>query len=38
MYNLGEHFKIDYEKIMPNQESIFQGTNYRFTILTERLI
>ena len=38
MYNLGEHFKVDYEKIMPNPECIFQGKNYRFTLLSERLI
>ena len=38
MYNLGEHFKVDYEKIKPNKDSIVQGKNYRFTILSERLI
>ncbi len=38
MYNLGEHFKINYEKIKPNPECVFQGKYYRFTILSERLI
>ncbi len=38
MYNLGEHFKVDYEKIKPNNDSIIQGKNYRFTVLSERLI
>ena len=28
MYNLGEHFKVDYEKIKPNKDSIVQGKNY----------
>ena len=38
MYNLGEQFKIDYQKIKPNKDSIIQGKYYRFTILSERLI
>ena len=38
MYNLGEHFKVDYEKIKPNPECIIIGDNFRFTLLSERLI
>ena len=38
MYNLGEQFKIDYENILPNPDCVFQGKNYRFTLLSERLI
>ena len=38
MYNLGEHFKIDYKKAMPNKDAIIQGKKYRFTVLSERLI
>lgn len=38
MYDLGEQFSLDYEKAKVNSESVFQGKNYRITILTERLI
>lgn len=38
MYNLGEHFKLDYERIKPNHDCIFQGNTYRITILSERLV
>lgn len=38
MYDLGEQFKLDYEKAKPNIDCVFQGNNYRFTVLTERLI
>ena len=38
MYNLGEQFKINKAEAIANKKSIIQGANYRFTILTERLI
>ena len=38
MYELGECFKINYDEIKPNQNSVIEGKKYRFTILTERLI
>ncbi len=38
MYNLGEQFKIDYEKAMSNEECVFRGKKYRFTVLSERTI
>ncbi len=38
MYKLGEHFKVDYEKALAHEESIFQGEKYRITILTESLV
>ena len=38
MYNLGEQFKIDKQRAIANKKSIIQGPNYRFTVLTERLI
>lgn len=38
MYDLGPQFHIDLEKLKAKEESIKQGTKYRFTILTERLI
>lgn len=38
MYNLGDQFKMDYEKAKANKECVFQGNKYRITVLTERLI
>ena len=38
MYNLGEQFKIDKQRAIANKKNIIQGPNYRFTVLTERLI
>lgn len=38
MYNLGEHFKVDYNKAKANEKNIFKGEKYRITVLTERLI
>jgi alpha-glucosidase (family GH31 glycosyl hydrolase) len=38
VYNLGEQFKVDYEKAKPNELSVIQGKKYRITIMTERLI
>jgi hypothetical protein len=38
VYNLGEQFKFDYTKSKANKESIFQGSKYRITVLTERLV
>lgn len=38
MYDLGDHFKIDYNSIKANSENILQGKKYRFTVLSDRLI
>ena len=38
MYNLDKQFKLDLDKSRANGEAIVQGNNYRFTIITERLI
>jgi alpha-glucosidase (family GH31 glycosyl hydrolase) len=38
MYNLGEQFTIDKKRAKANPKNVIQGKNYRFTILTERLI
>ena len=38
MYNLGEQFKMDMNKAIANPESVFKGSKYRITILTERLV
>lgn len=38
MYNLGEHFKTDYINMKPDDDCIIKGNNYRFTVLSERLI
>ena len=35
---LGEHFKVDYSKAIPNSANVITGDKYRFTVLTERLI
>lgn len=38
MYNLGDHFKFNYQLAQANPKSVIQGLKYRITILTERLI
>ena len=38
MYNLGQHFINQPQNLVSNPESIFIGSKYRITILTERLI
>jgi len=38
MYNLGEQFLFDMNKAKANPAVVFKGTNYRISILTERLI
>ena len=38
MYNLGDNFKVDYEKLKMNPACIVKGDKYRFSILSERLI
>ena len=38
MYDLGDKFKIDLSKLKSNPDCIFSGTNYRITVLTERLV
>lgn len=37
MYELGEHFKPDYEKAIPNSECIIQGKKFRISVLSESL-
>ncbi len=38
MASIGAHFAIDKNSVVSNPQSIFQGANYRITVLTERLI
>ena len=38
MYNLGEQFKIDFKSAIPNNNAIISGNNYRFTVLSPRVI
>ena len=38
MASLGEHFKINPSNLVSNNKTVFRGTNYRITILSERLI
>ena len=37
MYELGEQFKPDLEKSIPNEASIIKGNKFRITVLTESL-
>lgn len=38
MYDLGQHFKIDYSKCLGNENSIIKGEKYRITVLSDSLI
>ena len=38
MYNLGQHFINQPQNLISNPETIFVGSKYRITVLTERLI
>lgn len=38
MAGLQEHFKMDYETILPSDAAIIQGKKYRITILSELLV
>ena len=38
MYNLGEQFKIDYNRVKANGRNVIEGDYYRFTVLSPRLI
>ena len=38
MYNLGQHFAIEPNNLKPKADVVFEGSKYRITMLTERLI
>ena len=38
MYNLGDQFKVNYERCIADKNGVIQGEKYRITLLTERLI
>ncbi len=38
MNGMDAHFKVDYTKAKSKPEAVFQGQNYRITVLTERLV
>lgn len=38
MYNLGEQFKIDFKSAVANERMTISGNNYRFTVLSPRVI
>lgn len=38
MNELGEHFKIDYSKVISKETAIFKGEKYRITVLSDVLI
>ena len=38
MYPLGKQFELDYTKAMCEKKAVVQGTNYRISIITERVV
>lgn len=38
MASLGQHFTPDFNAAKSNAQAVFQGSNYRITVLTERLV
>lgn len=38
MYPLGKQFEVDYKKAQSEEKAIYKGTNYRITIITERVV
>ncbi len=38
MNGMDAHFRVDYSKAKSKSDAIFEGSNYRITILTERLV
>ncbi len=38
MNDLANNFKLNYQNAVSNSECVFQGSNYRITVLTERLL
>ena len=38
MYELGQQFRYDNSKALPNMDAVIQGQYYRFTVITGRLI
>ena len=38
MYPLGKQFQVNYENAKAEQKAIYKGTNYRITVITERVV
>ena len=38
MYPLGKQFEVDYTKATSDRKAIVQGTNYRISVITERVV
>ena len=38
MYPLGKQFEVDYTRAKSDDKTIIKGKNYRFTVITERII
>ena len=38
MYPLGKQFEIDYKNTQAESKAIYKGTNYRISIITERVV
>lgn len=38
MYPLGDQFKVDYTKAVSDKKTIVQGSNYRLSVISERIV
>ena len=38
MYPLGKQFEVDYTKATSDKKAIVQGTNYRISVISERIV
>ena len=38
MYPLGKQFEVDYSRAASDKKVVVQGANYRFSIITERVV
>ena len=38
MYPLGKQFEVDYTKAKSDKKTIIQGSNYRISVITERIV
>ena len=38
MYPLGKQFEVDYSRAASDKKVVVQGENYRFSVITERVV
>ena len=38
MYPLGKQFEVNYKDAVAESKAIYKGTNYRITIISERVV